>query len=187
MTPLNPMNPITRQFARSYRAEEDMHLREDQFGDLLTMPAAAAEEHPHLRACEQCAAEFAAVRESLGLFREASHAHAEAELRRLPQMAHPSNRLISPARQPAWWLLAAAILLAAVFPAQMHRLRTAHTAADAGAIATASSSQSDEALLDDVDRESSASLPDSMQTLADPSDPSASSDSSTTITTQRKD
>jgi hypothetical protein len=175
---------MTPQLVRSYRPEQDRHLSEDQFGDLLTIPPEAAEDNAHLRACGKCAAEFAAIRESLGLFREASHAHAEAELRRLPRMTQPSHRLITPAPQPAWWLVAAVMLLTALFPAQIHRMRDQNSAVDTSTVATAGSSQSDESLLDDVDRETSASLPDSMRRLADPS---ISSNSTTPLTPQRKD
>lgn len=176
---------MTPQLVLSRTAPQDSHsgahLNEDQFGDLLALsPADATPEH--LLACDACAAEVAAIRESLAVFRDASRAYADNELRRMPQMALPSRRLISPAMQPAWWLAAAATLLVALSPMQMQRMRTIHqTAQVAGSSSTANAEQSDEALLDDVDREASASVPSPMQALASPS---TALDASTPLATQ---
>lgn len=162
------------------------HLSDQQFCELLALSAADAEAHPHLRGCSECAAELSTMRRSLGMFRDASRAYADDELRRLPQIALPSRgMMILPAMRPAWWLTAAALMFAALAPMQMQRTRVSHdSAAMTVGVATVSDTQSDEALLEDVDREASASLPSSMQALANPS---TSIDVPTSAATQRKD
>jgi hypothetical protein len=177
---------MTPQLVLSHTASKDLHLSEAQFGDLLTLAPSEADADAHLLACAECAAELAAIRGSLTLFRDASRAHADSELRCLPEMTQPSRRLVSPVQEPGWWLAAAAILLTALLPMQIQRLRLLHTAtAVSGEIATTSSAQSDEALLDEVDREASAALPSPMQALANPS--TTPLEASTSIATQRKD
>jgi anti-sigma factor RsiW len=178
---------MTPQFVLSHTVTAGNHLNEEQFGELLANPSAEieAQSNQHLLTCDRCAAEFATIRESLSLFRDASHAYADTELRRLPQVAVPSRRLISPVLQPTWFLAAAAFILTAFLPMQMRHLQTSHSAAVASMpSSSADTAQSDEALLDDVDRESSASLPSPMQSLANPS---TSVDSSTPLAVQRKD
>jgi hypothetical protein len=161
---------MTPQLVLSRNATASDHLSEDQFGDLLVQSSANGQAGQHLLACERCAAELATMRESLVLFRDASRAHSDNELRRLPQMTLPSRRLNSAALDPAFWLAAAAILLTALSPMEMQRLRGSHTqAVTASAASSSDAGQSDEALLDDVDREASATLPAPMQALADPS------------------
>jgi len=165
-------------------AHRNTHLDDEQFCELLALSATDAEAHPHVLACAECAAELSTMRSSLGLFRDASRAYADDELRRLPQMALPSRGMISPALKPAWWLTAAALMLAALTPLQMQRVRASHgSAAVMDEAVTASSAQSDEALLEDVDREASASLPSSLQALANPT----SLDVPTSNASQRKD
>jgi len=144
----------------------------------------------HLLTCEKCAAELTSLRESLSLFQQATGAYAGNELRRLPQASLPNRPMLSPflapALQPAYWLAAAA-LLAGFLPMQtLHR----HALQPAPAVASSnyaeSESESDEALLNDIDREVSASVPAPMQALADPT---ATDDTDTSVqtSTQRKD
>jgi anti-sigma factor RsiW len=176
---------MTPQLVLSHNVMQNGHLSEDQFGKLLADSSEEAQSNPHLLACEQCAAEFAAIRESISLFRDASRTYADNELRRLPQLTLPSRRLISPALQPAWFLAAAAFMLTALLPLQMRHLQTFHSAAVAlNSPASGTSTESDEALLEEIDRESSASVPSPMQALANPS---TSLDSSTSLATPRKD
>ena len=63
-------------------APGESHLTGEQFGELMagTTEAAGGEStsaEAHLKACEQCAAELASLREAITLFREASNAYAE--------------------------------------------------------------------------------------------------------------
>ncbi len=120
------------------------HLTEEQFGELIAASArTAAETSPaeaHLRSCEQCAAEIAGLRECLSLFREASTAYADSELRRMPRIVLPARRLLLfPVLEPAYWVAAAAIFLAALLPMQtLHR----HTVQPAQAVAAGAPSAS---------------------------------------------
>jgi anti-sigma factor RsiW len=181
---------MTPQLARQLEVATSAHLTEDQFGELLAGDAQQPIPAPvqaHLLACQKCAAELAGLRESLSFFQQATGAYADNELRHLPQASLPDRPMRSPvlasALEPAYWL-AAAVLLAGFLPMQ-----TAHRNALPPAPAVASSntaeSQSDEALLNDVDSELSASVPASMQALVDPS--TDDTDISAQTSTQRKD
>jgi hypothetical protein len=167
------------------------HLTEDQFGELLAMPVRAADSAPgsagaHLLVCEQCAAELASLRESLSLFRQASNAHADSELRRMPQVTVPVRGALSPALVPTWWVAAAAIFLGTILPMQSLRHHTFRSAPSVSATASDSTAEADEALLEDVDRDTSASVPAPMQALADPTG-SISSTATISTSAQRKD
>jgi hypothetical protein len=153
------------------------HLTEEQFGELIAASAKAAADiapaEAHVRGCEPCAAELASLRECLSLFRDASTAYADRELRRIPRVKLPARRpLFFPSLEPAYWAVAAAaIFLAALLPMQTLR-RHAVQPAPAVAVGAANASvgtESDEALLEDVNREESASVPAAMQALEDPS------------------
>ncbi len=125
----------------------------------------------HLLACEKCAAELAGLRESLTLFRVASTAHADNELRQMPRVSLTARSTLSPAIEPTWWVTAAAIFLAAILPMQSLRQHSMRSApAVSAATASDSAGESDEALLEDVDRDTSVSVPTPMQALADPTD-----------------
>jgi hypothetical protein len=138
--------------------------------------------HAHLLLCPACAAELANLRDSLSLFRQASVAHANSELQSLPPISVPNRGLLFPALQPAHWVAVAATLLIALLPLQSFRARPIQSA-PAETYAAADTTQSDAALLDDVDREASASVPAPMQALADPTQ----SDYADTVSTQTPD
>jgi hypothetical protein len=131
-------------------------------------PLAAAQ--AHLLLCPACAAELANLRHSLSLFRQASTVHAGRELNNLAPLSLPNRSLLFPALQPAHWFAVAATLLVALLPLQTLRPHAMQSAAAITSDSAPSPSelQSDAALLDDVDREASASVPTSMQALADP-------------------
>jgi hypothetical protein len=168
------------------------HLTEDQFGELLTdsSQAASSPAQAHLLSCDQCAAELFTLRDSLSLFRHAASAYADNELRRLPQISLPSRSIVSTALGPTQWVAATAIFLVALLPMQIarqHSLRSA-PAVSASVSSDLDQSQSDEALLEDVDRDTSALIPEPMQTLADPTaNFSTSTDTSIQSSVQRKD
>jgi anti-sigma factor RsiW len=172
------------------------HLTGEQFGELLARSAGSLElpdalAEAHLRACERCAAELAALRESLALFREASSAYADRQLRLLPQWRIPVRHH---GLQPAYFA-AAAILLISVIPMQMaHRrsqLPKPVVAAGASAVVAAGdqarAAESDDALLEDVSSEVSASVPAPMQALDDPIVATENSAESVATSNQRKD
>jgi hypothetical protein len=169
------------------------HLTEDQFGEFLAAPSAAGSSpaEAHLLSCEQCAAELASLRESLTLFRQASNAYADNELRHLPPVSPPARPMLTPSLAPAYWVTAAAALfLAALLPMQMlHRHAFQPAPGIVAGVPDRTAQSEDEALLEDVNREISASVPSPMQALAVPTDGVASvdTDSSDPTSTQRKD
>lgn len=171
----------------------NQHLTEDQFGELLSASSQialvnASPAEAHVSHCDQCAAELESLRECLSLFREASTAYANQELRGVPQVKLPARRrLLFPLHAPAYWVAAAALLLAALLPMQtMHRHAVQKRAAviAANVPSAAASSESDEDLMDDIDREDSASVPAPMQALADPASNAGSNSSGVEISIQ---
>jgi anti-sigma factor RsiW len=182
---------MTPQLAQQFEIPISAHLTEDQFGGLLAGDAQQpilASAQAHLLTCEKCAAELASLRESLSLFQQATGAYAGEELRRLPQASLPDRPAVSPglvfALEPAYWL-AAAVLLAGLLPLQTGH-RHAVAPAPTGASSNFAESESDDALLNDIDSEASASVPASMQALADPA-VAQDSDNTAQTSTQRKD
>jgi hypothetical protein len=191
MTP----KPTTRSGITDSAPGEN-HLTGEEFGELMTRPAetAEAESTPaeaHVRVCEQCATELASLREAITLFREASSTYADEELRKMPRWEIPTRRVFTHRLVPAYWVAAAAMFLTALFPLQVLRRHNAQPQATAVVASNtpASTAQSDEALLDDVNSEISASVPTSMQALADPNDDETVADNESSVTTsnQRKD
>ena len=174
------------------------HLTEVQFGELLDGSAdratnqcarALTPAEEHVLVCEQCAAELASLREALLLFRGATRGYADDQLRDSAPVPIPARPLVSHVLRPVYFAVAAALALAAFLPMQMlhsrsrqatQQVATTSTAVDVQTYAT----ESNEALLEDVDRAASASVPDSMQALADPA---ANNDLSLQKRNQRKD
>ena len=172
------------------------HLTGEQFGELMAQSTetAGAESTPaeaHVKVCQQCATELASLREAITLFREASSTYADEELRKMPRWEIPTRRVFTHRLVPAYWLAAAAMFLTALFPLQVLRRHNAQPQATAVVASNtpASTAQSDEALLEDVNSEISASVPTSMQALADPNDDETVADNESSVTTsnQRKD
>lgn len=165
------------------------HLTEDQFGELLAdvTPAAESNSSPveaHLLLCAQCASELATLRESLVLFRHATSDYADNQLHRIPRITLPSRRVVSPILEPAWLVAAAAIVLLAILPMQISRRHPLQPLNPSAAAVANYPSQSDEALLEEVDRDTSAAVPAPMQALADPT---TSLSTPTQSSAQRKD
>jgi anti-sigma factor RsiW len=146
------------------------HLTPAQLDALLSPNASArdaAAAEAHLLLCPACAAELDHLRDSISLFRQASSNHASRELNNLQPLSLPTRSLLFPALQPTHRFAVAATLLVALLPLQSFRARPIQSAE---AYAVADTTESDAALLDDVDREVSASVPTSMQALADPTE-----------------
>jgi hypothetical protein len=78
--------------------------------------------------------------------------------------------------QPLYWAAAAVIFVGALFPISLHRQSVAREAAKTAAVA-AQNTESDEALLSDIDQKVSADVPSPMQPLADPTDETTSTTS----------
>jgi hypothetical protein len=135
----------------------------------------------HLRVCLICSAELRSLRDSLSLFRDASVSFARQEFAqsyaRRSSIAPPHSYL----SQPLYWTAAAVVFVAALFPLSMHRQHPTPPVAQT----TASSLQpteSDEALLADIDQKLSADVPAPMAPLADPT---AGTTSTTSTSDQR--
>jgi anti-sigma factor RsiW len=145
--------------------------------------------HAHLSACPRCAAEYFALEAALSNFGHATIGFAESQLALL-HIASPTQPAATlrglalrarPARyaRPLNWALAAAVFAAAVLPiAAHHRISPGHPGVPAVATiqshapaadsAARSNPQQDEALLEEIDNDLSASVPTAMQPLADP-------------------
>lgn len=171
------------------------HLTEEQFGELIAASSSTSEPgiaraEAHLRGCEQCATELSSLRECLCLFREASTAYANDQLRSVPKVVLPARRrlLFFPRLQPAYMAAAAAaIILAALVPLQLLHRHAPHPLPAAAATVATAPMESDDALLEDVNSEVSASVPSSMQALADPTDSAATTSTGIETSTQNPD
>jgi hypothetical protein len=189
------MTPQLALVPNSANPHPTQHLTEDQFGELLSESSPTPGASPataHLLACEQCASELATLRQSLSLFRHASTAYANNELRQMPQMSLPVSRpLLTPVTQATWAFAAAATFLIALLPMQAYRQHTLQPARAiaAGPSSLAAESESDDALLNDINQEVSASVPAPMQALADPLADASSNEIAASVSTpnQRKD
>jgi hypothetical protein len=130
----------------------------------------------HLQACLICSAELKSLRDSLSHFRDASVAYSRQQFAQ--SYAHQSS--IAPPHsvlsQPLYWAAAAVIFVASLFPIALHRQSAAREAVKTAAVA-AQNAESDEALLSDIDQKVSADVPSPMQPLADPTDETTSTTS----------
>lgn len=158
------------------------HLTHEQLCDLilarsphpLSSDYAALEQHLHT--CPACTEELTRLSRSLKLFRTASTAYARQQLAEI----HAQRASVLPSPRsltgPLAWLTAAAaaFLLAALVPFGMHHRHAATpseastTALTQPASASAQTTESDEALLEEVDQDISSSVPSPMRPLADP-------------------
>jgi hypothetical protein len=157
----------------------NLHLTHEQLCDLLLAdsrpwPESGSENasdvvQAHLRACPICAAELMSLRDSVAHFREASTSYARQEFAqsyaRRSSIAPPHSFLA----QPLYWTAAAVVFVAALFPLSLHRQRQPPAAAVAHSVsASPQTTESDEALLADIDQKLSADVPTPMAPLADP-------------------
>ena len=187
------MTPLPRS---SNSLTSDLHLTSDQMSDLLAAPVGSDLEaaEVHLASCAPCAAELASLREALSLFQEATIAHADREFGRVRNLDRPAYAVL-PAHRPysktLFWVAASAIVMAGFLPLEMRWQRTVAAPPAAVGVASTHTAESDEALLEDINRELSVSVPASMQALVDPTggatDTDTSTESSTQTSDQRKD
>jgi hypothetical protein len=174
-----------------------LHLSHEQLCDLILADLSLQPEHEswddqdadsdvvheHLRACLICSAELRSLRDSLSHFRDASVSYARQEF----AQSYAQRSSIAPPHsflsQPLYWTAAAVVFVAALFPLSMHRQHPAAPVIQT--IATSPSLQateSDEALLADIDQKLSADVPSPMEPLADPT---AAASSTTSTSDQR--
>jgi hypothetical protein len=159
-----------------------LHLTHEQLCDVILADSSLPREgtsaivQDHLRACLHCSAELENLRTSILLFREASTSYASQQFARSlfkrGSIAPPQHYLT----QPLYWAAAAVLLVAASFPLSMYRQQH-HPIPAATAVVAPHTTESDEALLEDVDQTLSADVPSPMEPLADPTAGSNSADS----------
>jgi hypothetical protein len=159
-----------------------LHLTHEQLCDVILADSSSPSEgtsaivQDHLQACLHCSAELESLRTSLSLFREASTSYAGQQFARSfmkrGSIAPPQHFLT----QPLYWAAAAVLLVAASFPLSMYRQQQ-HPVPAATTVAAPHATESDEALLEDIDQTLDADVPTPMQPLADPTAGSTSADS----------
>ncbi len=163
------------------------HLTHEQLCDMLLARSPhplssdfAALQH-HLGNCPSCSAELANLRTSISLFRKASISYSQQQLAqlRVAGTPTPSKTLI----QPIYWAAAAALCIAAALPITLHHQAPTAPISPASTIKPTTASQSDEALLEEINQEISAPIPSPMRPLADPT--ASSSATSSTSPSQR--
>jgi hypothetical protein len=170
-----------------------LHLTHEQLCDLILADSSLPLEgdfqdalesnddlvHEHLRACLTCSAELRILRDSLSHFRDASTSYAREEFAqqsyvRRSSIVPPHNYL----SQPLYWTAAAVVFVAALFPLSMHRQHPASSpVTKTAAAASTQITESDDALLADIDQKVSADVPSPMEPLANPTAGTASATS----------
>jgi len=169
-----------------------LHLSHEQLCDLLLadlslqpagdswkdLEAESDVVQEHLRACLVCSAELRSLRDSLSHFREASVSYARQEF----AQSYAQRSSIAPPHsylsQPLYWTAAAVVFVAALFPLSMHRqLPTSPVARTTATSSSLQTTESDEALLTDIDQKVSADVPSPMAPLADPTAETTTSNS----------
>jgi len=163
-----------------------LHLSHEQLCDLILADVSPQQEgeswsdhnetnadsdvvHEHLRDCLICSAELRSLRDSLSHFREASVSFARQEF----AQSYAQRSSIAPPHsylsQPLYWTAAALVFVAALFPLSMHRQHpTAPVARTIASTSAVQTTESDEALLADIEQKVSADVPAPMAPLADP-------------------
>jgi hypothetical protein len=164
----------------------NLHLTHEQLCDVLladsSLPSVGVDRdtdiiEQHLQACLICSAELKSLRDSLTHFRDASTAYSRQHFAQSyawrSSIAPPHNVL----SQPLYWAAAAVVFVAALFPITLHQQQSAARQAAKTAAIAAQTTESDEALLSDIDQKVSADVPSPMQPLADPTDETTSTTS----------
>ncbi|HEX3967989.1 MAG TPA: hypothetical protein VHW70_08495 [Edaphobacter sp.] len=160
-----------------------LHLTHDQLCDLVlasssTQAESAAADalasssdvvQAHLLACPLCSAELTSLRDSISHFRDASVSYARQEF----AQSYAQRSSIAPPHsylsQPLYWAAAALIFVAALFPLSMHRQHPISRSLTTAALSSPQrTTESDAALLADIDQKISADVPAPMEPLADP-------------------
>jgi hypothetical protein len=173
-----------------------LHLTHEQLCDLILADSSLRPEsisendhqsgsdvvQAHLRACLICSAELRSLRDSLAHFRDASVSYARQEFAqsyaRRSSIAPPHSFL----SQPLYWTAAAVVFVAALFPLSLRQQRSVSSGTATTASRSAQTTESDEALLADIDQKVSADVPSPMEPLADPT---AEANATTSTSDQR--
>ena len=164
-------------------ADVSLHPEGESWNDPNDLKIDSDVVHEHLRACLVCSAELRSLRDSLSHFRDASVSFARQEF----AQSYAQRSSIAPPHsflsQPLYWTAAAVVFVAALFPLSMHRQRPAFSMARTTATSSSlQTTESDEALLANIDQKLSADVPSPMAPLADPT---AGASSTTSNSVQR--
>jgi anti-sigma factor RsiW len=168
----------------------NLHLTHEQLCDVILadsspLPLRSSDQEfdivdQHLRACLICSAELKTLRDSLAHFRDASVSYARQEF----AQSYAQRSSIAPPHsvlsQPLYWAAAAVLFVAALFPVALHQRSIVHPAVNSAVVSAQTSnsgSESDDALLADIDQKVSADVPSPMEPLADPTDGTSSTTS----------
>jgi hypothetical protein len=168
------------------------HLSHEQLCDVLladtseTLTGSLDEQREHLSACLICASELDVLSGSVSRFRASSMDYADHQFARR-KLRQPFAALYQPRssgffHQPLSWA-AAALVVAITLPLGMHLRHPVVTPIKTPVSSSMHSTESDEALLEDIDQHLTAAVPSPMQPLADPT---ASEAAPTSSSTQRK-
>lgn len=146
-------------------AERSLPMEDESPNDSKQSPNVV---QAHLQACSICSAELTSLRDSLSHFRDASVSYARQEF----AQSYEHRSSIAPPHsylsQPLYWIAAAIVFVAALFPLSMHRLRPIPRGVPVATSSSPHTTESDAALLADIDQEISADVPAPMEPLADP-------------------
>ena len=138
------------------------HLTDEQMYDLLD-PAANTAAEQHLKSCAACQHEVASLRESLTNFRGAATNFAAIAGPRIPPVAARSTSFFGPKLWAASFATATAVLALSI--SMLHPIH--NNTATAG-VQTVVTTESDDALLDGIQKDLSTSIPPSLEPLAVP-------------------
>jgi hypothetical protein len=159
-----------------------LHLTHEQLCDLILADSSLSLEgdsrndrnpdldvvQAHLRACLVCSAELRSLRDSLSHFRDASISYARQEF----AQSYAQRSSIAPPHsylsQPLYWTAAVVVFVAALFPLSLHQQRAVSPVTATATSGSSQTTESDEALLADIDQKVSADVPSPMAPLADP-------------------
>jgi hypothetical protein len=168
---------------KSLRSRNGRHLNAEEMDGLLYAPeTAAAEVTEHVQRCAACASEVAAMRDALGLFREAMTGTAEAAVRRWEPVAPAllwkgdkrGGKVFRPV--PGYFALAATVALVAVLIPLERPVRRPVAATVVETVAPGAASpatqDSDNVLLEEIDQQVSESVPTALEPLEYPADAS---------------
>ena len=166
------------------------HLTHQQLCDLVIAPSArldasdtatadVAIAQDHLRDCYACSAELETLTASLSGYRDTAHAVAQRNFTASPRLAHAPLLTQRSPFHPVYWAVAATALVIAILPLTAPRPKPVQPQPTQAAVTSAASSESDAALLEDINQDLSVSIPPSLQPLADPTATSSSNIDST--------
>ena len=158
-----------------YEMQHGAHLTTEQLDELLAGGGRDDRAARHLRFCAVCAREVAGLRGAIGGLREGLTEMAARDRGSL--RAARVERIRPVRRVPAYLALAASVAIVAVLVPLGRTVHPPVTTPDAG---TVRSVAADEALLQEIDQQVSASVPAALEPLENPAGTDNANDTNTT-------